>query len=36
MPVDSRDPLVCAGLQQLGCDDLLNRKDNAISATDSD
>lgn len=36
MPVDGRDPLVCAGLQQLGCDDLLNCQDNAIFATDSD
>ena len=36
MPVNGRDPLVCAGLQQFGCDDLLNRQDDAISATDAD
>lgn len=36
MPVNGCDPLVCAGLQQLRCNDLLNRQDNAIPATDSD
>lgn len=36
MPVDRSDPLVRTGLQQLGCDDLLDRQDDAVFTPDSD
>lgn len=36
MRIDGSDTLVGAGLQQLGADDLLNRKNNTILGTDSD
>lgn len=36
MLVDSCDSLVGAGLQQLGCDDLLDCQDDTIFRTDAD
>lgn len=36
MSVHRCDALVCVGLQQLGCDDLLDSQDDAIFAPDAD
>lgn len=36
MSVDGRDSLVCAGLQQLRGDDLLDRQDDTVFASDAD
>lgn len=36
MPIHRCDALVCVGLQQLGCDDLLDGQDDAIFAPNTD
>ena len=36
MPVDGSNPLIRAGLQQLGCDDLLDREHDAVLTPDTD
>lgn len=36
MPINSGDPLVCAGLEKLGCDDFLDSEDDTVFATDAD
>lgn len=36
MPVNGGDALVGTGLQQLGCDDLLDGQDDAVLCADAD